>query len=305
MKDDDRPTRDPLEQPTMMGRVPVVPPDEEAGQPCLVVIGGGEIGRQSLIGASLLIGRSSAAGLRLEQPAVSRRHARLERLPDGHVELVDLGSANGVWLNGERVQRAVLCDGDRLQVGDTVLRFTRVEPAERGLLRRVHQRVHFDELTGLETMESLLGDLERSLARGRGVLSIAMSDLDGLREVNTLHGHGAGRAVVGAMGAAFRGELRRPERAGLYGGDETLVLFPGLGLAAAKVRAEALRAAVAAMEVPWQATRLRVTVSLGLAEGPRHGTSLSDLVAAADRALYAAKRQGRNRVATADELTEG
>ncbi len=304
MTDDDRPTRDPREQPTLMGRVPATFSGADAGEACLVMVSGSEIGRQVVIGASLLIGRSSAAGLRLEQPAISRRHARLERMPDGEVEIVDLGSANGVWLNGERVQRAVLSDGDRLQLGDAVLRFTRVDPAENGLLRRVHQRVNFDELTGLETMESLLAALERALERGRGVLSLAMTDLDGLREVNTAYGHGAGRAVVGAMGTAFRGVLRPPERAGLYGGDEALVMFPGADLPSARLRAEALRSAVAAMTVPFQETTLGVTVSLGLAEAPRHGASVPDLVAAADRALYLAKHHGRNRVATADELEE-
>ncbi len=304
MTDDDRPTLDPREQPTVMGRVPVVGVDDAARQPRLVVIVGGEIGRQVTIGASLLIGRSAAAGLRLEQPAISRRHARLESLPDGRVEVVDLGSANGVWLNGERVQRVILSDGDHLQLGDTVLRFTRGDPAESGLLHRVQRKVNFDELTGLETMESALAAVERLLARGRGVLSLAMTDLDGLREVNTAHGHGAGRATVGAMGAAFRSVLRAPERACLYGGDETLVLFPGADLASARDRAEALRSAIAAMAVPWQGTTLTVTVSLGLAESPRHGTSISELVAAADRALYLAKRLGRNQIATADEVAE-
>ncbi len=287
-----------------MGHLPVTDPGESSGEACLVVVSGGDIGRQVMIGASLLIGRSAAAGLRLEQPAISRRHARLERLTDGRVEVVDLGSANGVWLNGERVERAVLSDGDRLQLGDATLRFTRSDPAENGLLRRLHRRVHFDELTGLETMESLLAAIERSLARGRGVLCLAMTDLDGLREVNTAHGHGAGRAVVEAMGAAFRSVLRAPERAGLYGGDEALVLFPGADLASARDRAEALRSAVAAMTVPWQDATLTVTMSLGLAEAPRHAASVAKLVAAADRALYLAKRRGRNRVATADEVAE-
>jgi len=287
-----------------MGRMPVTDPGESSGEACLVVVSGGDIGRQVMIGASLLIGRSAAAGLRLEQPAISRRHARLERLADGRVEVVDLGSANGVWLNGERVQRAVLSDGDRLQLGDATLRFTRSDPAENGLLRRLHRRVHFDELTGLETMESLLAAIERSLARGRGVLCLAMTDLDGLREVNTAHGHGAGRAVVEAMGVAFRSVLRAPERAGLYGGDEALVLFPGADLASARDRAEVLRSAIAAMTVPWQDATLTVTMSLGLAEAPRHGASVAKLVAAADRALYLAKRRGRNRVATADEVAE-
>jgi diguanylate cyclase (GGDEF)-like protein len=118
--------------------------------------------------------------------------------------------------------------------------------------------------------------------------------------VNDTHGHLAGRRLVQEMGVILREVLRPGDLAGLYGGDEALVVYRGTRLAEALEVAEHLRATVEARQVRQGDAVFSVTISQGLAEWPRHGREPEALVAAADRALYAAKAAGRNCVRSAD-----
>jgi diguanylate cyclase (GGDEF)-like protein len=296
-----RPPSDPPEgPPTIAGRFAVEPEESASGEPVLVVLEGWEIGRQVRVGRPLVVGRSSAADLRIPGPEVSRRHARLAVGEAGELAVEDLGSANGVWVNERRVSRALLVTGDRIRIGRAVFLVTRDDAVEARFFHRVHRRVHRDELTGLERGDAILAAIESEINRGHGPLVVGMTDLDGLREVNARHGHRAGRAVVAAMGTALRQALAPSTRAGLYGGDEVILLFPRTGLADAVDAAERIRSAIESMRVEHGTEQLGVTISIGLAEWPGHGSATPDLVAAADRALYLAKSGGRNRVATAD-----
>ncbi len=299
-----QPPSPPEGPPTVVGRIPDGPAPPEHDAPVLVVLAGWEIGRVIRVDRPLVLGRSSRADLRVPGPEVSRRHARLVPGPEGELTVEDLGSSNGVWVNDQRIERRVLAAGDRLRIGRAVLLTTVGDAAEARFYDRVHRRVHRDELTGLERGDAVLTALEAEIGRGQGPLVVGMTDLDGLREINAAHGHGAGRAVVGAMGAAVRSSLAPGGRAGLYGGDEVILLFPRTGLAVAAEAAERIRRAVERMAVSYLTTTLSVTVSIGLAEGPRHGTAAAELLAAADRALYLAKARGRNRVVTADDEAE-
>lgn len=286
--------------PTLAGRYRLERPGPSSREPVLVVLEGWEVGRLVRVDRPLLIGRSHEAELRLPGPEVSRRHARLCPGAGGGIVVEDLGSANGVWVNEHRVQSARLALGDRLRIGGVLLLVTAGDGVEARFFSRVHHRVHQDELTGLERGDAILAAIENELLRGRSPLVVGMTDLDGLREVNARHGHGAGRAVVAAMGAAIRSALGSAGRAGLYGGDEVILLFARTSVEDAAELAERVREAIEAMEVEHDGQRLRVTISIGLAEWPRHASRTPELVAAADRALYFAKSAGRNRVATAD-----
>jgi diguanylate cyclase (GGDEF)-like protein len=273
-------------------------------QAALVVLAGWEIGREiQLRGDEVVIGRSMGADLEIPDPTISRRHARVvhARIDDrDHYEISDLGSSNGLFVNGHRVDVAQLVDGDRLKIGDVILKFVVRDELEGEFFKQVHRRIHYDQLTGLLKFDSFLHALHAEIARDRGGFTLAMTDMDGLKRVNDTYGHLAGRAVVREMGVMFREVLRPEDVAGLYGGDEAVILYPCTPLSAAREVADTLRQTVAARRIRSGDHVCSVTISQGLAEWPRHGRTDEELIAAADRALYRAKADGRDCVREAD-----
>ena len=166
-----------------------------------------------------------------------------------------------------------------------------------------------DGLTGLYNHATFLRELERSLAglsAPGSYISVVMCDIDFFKRINDEHGHQAGDAVLAALGGLLSSSLGATGTAGRYGGEEFCVMLGGFDRAMAARWAEALRAHIE--ERTWDADglSLRFTMSFGIAsaEGGAAGEGrLADsreVLAEADRRLYAAKRSGRNRVVSTD-----
>jgi len=157
-----------------------------------------------------------------------------------------------------------------------------------------------DAMTGLGNRQQALYDLERALARrGRqdGELAVLFLDLDGFKAINDSHGHALGDAVLREVGERIRSTIRDCDRAVRYGGDEFLVIAERFG-DPADVRQLADRL-IAAVSAPYLVGD-RVPATLGLSVGiavARQGMSPQEVIAAADAAMYEAKRQGRGRQA--------
>jgi len=288
------------EHPTVPAGTPV--PEAEPSGPCaaLVVLSGWEVGRVLDIDRhEVVIGRSPRATLQVPSPAISRQHARLvcQEGEEPRFRIVDLDSANGVFVNGKAVRQAEIGDRDTVQLGDVVFKLVVNDPVEREFYRELHRRLHFDALTGLLTMDSFVDRLRLEIGRAPEVFCLAMTDMDGLKAVNDTFGHLAGRMVVREMGSMIRSVLRSSDRAGLYGGDEAVLLLAGTPIAEAEAVCERLRIAVERRSFETDGGRFRLTISQGLAEWPTHGATAEELIASADRALYAAKEAGRNCVA--------
>ncbi len=268
----------------------------------LIVIAGDEIGREvDVRGRAQVLGRSMQATTVFPNPGVSRRHLRIDRVEEGEqtwFKLTDLNSSNGTLVNGVRVQEARLQNGDKIVMGEILFKFVLQDALDHEFHRRIHQLIHYDQLTGLLTMKSFRTKLDEHLrsVRDEDRFVLAMTDLDGLKRVNDTYGHLAGRMVVREMGDIMLSTLRPNDKAGLYGGDEAIMLYPHSTLGDAAMVAEHLRRAIEDRVFELDGNRFQVTISQGLAEWPRHGRSVREIIAAADRALYAAKALGRNRV---------
>jgi diguanylate cyclase len=117
-----------------------------------------------------------------------------------------------------------------------------------------------------------------------------------------VHGHDRGDEVLAAVGVALRTAVRTSDFVGRYGGEEFLVLLPATDQAGAIVVGEAVRAAIAAISVP--SVDRTITASAGIAVLPQDGGDAVTLFRSADRALYAAKRNGRNRLEAASAVDE-
>ena len=300
MKPDDQDTDPDFDDRTLM-----INPADTADAPTihkasLVVVSGWEIGKQvELTTHEHVVGRSLLANTRINSPSVSREHAKIVRVSESGDEcfaVTDLKSSNGTRLNGEPVTSARLQNGDKIQMGDVVFKFVLEDAVDVRFYKDIHQLIHYDQLTGLLKMDAFKRELDAELqkARANGRLTLAMTDLDGLKRVNDSYGHLAGRMVVREMGAMIRQAIRPQDRAGLYGGDESIMFYPGTPIEEAAKIAERIRQTIQGRTFELSGNSFGVTISQGLSEWPRHGATIEQLVAAADAALYEAKSSGRN-----------
>ena len=157
-------------------------------------------------------------------------------------------------------------------------------------------RANNDSLTGLPNRRATDDTLKRMVAqanRSFTPLSAVMLDLDHFKRINDQFGHGKGDEVLAAVGAEIEACLRASDFAGRFGGEEFLILLPDTSVEGAHQVAEKIRATVAAMTVP--GVEREITASLGIAQLLEHAGNATELVRAADRAMYSAKTGGRNR----------
>jgi diguanylate cyclase (GGDEF)-like protein len=264
----------------------------------LVVLAGWEIGREiELAGGEFLFGRSLKAAIRINSPSVSREHAKITCCGD-HGDpcyvVTDLMSNNGTMVNNVPVESARLHNGDKISMGDVLFKFVLADEADARFYKDIHRLIHFDQLTGLMTMDAFRRRLEFEMQRTDGMFTLAMTDLDGLKKVNDTYGHLAGRMVIREMGAIIRQCLRQQDIAALYGGDETAIMFCEVSAEDAVGFAENIRHTLEAHVFEYKEHKFHVTISQGLAQWPKDGSTMDELIAAADTALYAAKAAGRN-----------
>lgn len=162
------------------------------------------------------------------------------------------------------------------------------------------RRAITDDLTGLYNRRYLDGALEQQVAEAlatRHPFSLIMMDLDRFHAINDTYGQAFGDELIAAVAPPVRTAVRTNDVAARYGGDEFTIILPGTRGEEALERAEAIRAAVEALEIPGPDGIVKVTSSQGVAEFPRHASTLESIREAADHALYQAKEAGRNRAA--------
>ncbi|MFZ5482190.1 MAG: diguanylate cyclase [Myxococcota bacterium] len=209
--------------------------------------------------------------------------------PGGAGEIADLGRAfNGMaealGAHQAHLERTVHERTDELQKANQRLEHLAVTDGLTGL--RNHR--HFQE--------SLAAEVARASRTDRP-FGLLMVDVDHFKRLNDTLGHPAGDEILRAISDAIAAAVRATDGVARYGGEEFAVLLPDTDAEGSAVLAERVRAAVAAL--PPEGSRPLVSVSVGVASWPRDGRDATSLVAAADRALYAAKRTGRNRVVEA------
>jgi len=290
-----------------------------------------------LPGREYTLGRSDADVL-LPHGLVSRHHARLV-WDDGRFWLIDQGSTNGTFVNGHRVTRHPLANGDRIKIGcfdlefradagsstgedeitlipsDTILieqrlsrfvneledtavarRFYELKELYDRKAGRLHDYAYKDPLTGLYNRrwfeERMDAEFARCVRYGRE-LHLALMDLDHFKRVNDTHGHRKGDEVLQAASAVLLTHSRASDVPARYGGEELLLLLPETDAAQAYAVAEKIRVAI--HEASAQQAGVAVTVSIGIAGVSVANDSVMRLIEAADRMLYAAKAQGRDR----------
>ena len=285
-------------------------PSQKAGTgslhrlPVLVVLRGSQVGRRYLLNESgLVLGRRpDRAQLVVPGDAqISSMHCRFERGPQQQSwQVVDLGSTNGTVVGSERVATQALLDGDRILVGETVLKFTFHDELEEEFHQAVDHLMNIDDLTGLPVQRVFQVRFQDALLlvqRQKRSMAVFMMDMDGLKKINDNHGHLVGAHTIATVGRrlgtivhAANGVVSR------FGGDEFSAFVPNVDLEQAKALGEQLREAVKGQPITRDTVTVNPSISIGLALFPDHGTLMEQLTRQADEALYRAKAAGRDRV---------
>jgi two-component system, cell cycle response regulator len=266
----------------------------------LILLAGDTVGEMFSLTGTQVLGRGTNAELRIRGQGISRAHCRLTTTKES-VVLEDLGSTNGTYVNGTRVTRQVLRDGDKIQVGNSIiLKFTYHDNLDEDFQRHMYESASRDGLTKIYNKRYFMDQLNAELRYSRRhdvPLSILMLDLDHFKRVNDTYGHPAGDQVLVSISNVVSGIVRAEDLFARYGGEEFVVLSRNTDLEAAVVMAERIRDNVKNQMFQFGNDRVSVTVSIGVASLPKSETPAADeVIAAADRALYQAKHEGRDRV---------
>jgi diguanylate cyclase (GGDEF)-like protein len=251
-------------------------------------------------GSELTIGRSAQADISLSGlPAISRGHARISR-QSADVIIQDLGSRNGTFLRGEKLNGpTTLKHGDQITIESVHIRFISGSDSEQAYHEALYDMVMHDDLTQTYNRRKYENEVERDFARAirhKRELSLVLIDVDHFKAINDRYGHPCGDAVLQQIAGLITRQLRREELLARVGGDEFLVLCPEVGAAGVSILAERLRAAIDSHPFRRGDLTLHVTCTFGVAELTPDIHNPAELYAAADAHLYAAKSAGRNRV---------
>ncbi len=279
--------------------------EDRIDRPHLVVLQGPGLGDFFEIDHDVLVLGSDpfSADIVVRDVEVEPRHVEVYREPgSGGYAVRDIGAGKGIVINGEALEgsRAVLSDGDRITLGDSVLEFSHKDPVKASFYDELHRLVNQDHLTGLLSKARFDDEFEHHLeatADEERPLGVLMADIDGLKKINDANGHLLGEFVVGEIGRIV-GELHEGEgrSATRFGGDEYQSILPNLTKEEALEVAEEIRRRVQAHAFEQGGVTAQTTISVGVAAYPEDGTTREALTRAADEALYRAKRAGGNAV---------
>jgi len=192
----------------------------------------------------------------------------------------------------------------RLQAGERIIRLQSELVKARELFKT---QAMYDPLTGAFNRRAIMERLDAELARAdreKTQLSVAMLDLDHFKNVNDTYGHQAGDEVLRETVRRIQSSLRQYDCVGRYGGEEFLIVVPGLGENGEHVVFERILQTVSERNMDMPGGDARVTASLGVATWDDSSDTADELISAADSALYEAKRNGRNRVVHASGVKE-
>ncbi len=274
---------------------------QSRSQAYVIVIAGPHTGKMfKLERGETVMGRSPKTNLQLQDVGVSRNHARMTRIGE-QVYVEDLQSANGTFLNGERITVAhELEDGDKITLGSTtVLKFTYHDKLDEDFQRQMFDAALRDGLTNAYNKKYFSNHLysEFSFAkRHRQPLCLVMFDVDHFKMVNDTHGHLAGDAVLLKLATIAMETLRAEDTLARYGGEEFAIVCRGITAAQGVMLAERLRTAIERTRFEFEGVLIPISVSLGVAAIPEVDVETSEqLISVADAALYKAKNGGRNR----------
>ena len=299
---------------TICDRVVAPPAAGRAGEErsiMLLIIAGNEVdlGKHFVLEKEeVAIGREPGNDIVVHDGKMSKVHCVISiRKGSRGVERIDIrdqGTTNGTFVNGEPVGSATLMAGDKIQVGDTIMRLSYSDEIEQEYHARLFDFAARDALTGLYNKRYILNDLENHsrIARRNGrVFSIILIDIDDFKRINDRHGHLAGDEYLKQIARLFCRSLRDQDIAGRVGGEEFLIILPETAIEGAFQLAVRMRKNVEEFALPFQGSEIRTTISAGVCQFENAIRDAQEFLGLADQALYEAKKAEKNKVVQAQQ----
>jgi two-component system, cell cycle response regulator len=275
--------------------------EAKKNKPFLRQMTGTFIGRKYPLNAdSTIVGRDPGIAITVQDKSVSRQHAEIVfKAEDGSIEVVDMNSTNGTFINDIKIKTGLAHHGDIIRFGNIMFKYFSEGDIESVYQDELADLAHLDGLTGIYNRKYMLDYLETELKRCTQLdldICMIMFDLDHFKKVNDTYGHLAGDYVLKEVVKIIKESgLRQSDVFGRYGGEEFCIIVSETPLKTAVSIAERLRAKVEKYQFNFEGKELKVTISLGVAPRTEKITTGKELIGAADDLLYKAKEGGRNK----------
>ena len=297
---------DDVEKTTVLGLkdLELLSPDKTPRSAYLICINGRAVGKMfKLATQRMVVGRSPANEILVDDEGISRQHAFVERNALGFV-LVDNESTNGVFVNGQRILRHLMQDGDKVQLGSSaILKFSFQDEVEERAQKQLYESATRDGLTNCYNKKYFADQLKTEFSyyfRHDEPMSLCLFDIDFFKKLNDGFGHQAGDHVLKTMSALVQKALRTEDIFARYGGEEFGIIFKNTDGEKAFLVLERIRRNIEKYEFMDNDRRMPVTISIGISTLEKQNyASPKALVKAADDYLYQAKGKGRNRTESA------
>lgn len=271
-------------------------------QPYILFLSGPLIGKIHMLEeGTTSMGRGTDVTLPVNDNRVSRKHIEMIIAGD-HVVLQDLGSTNGTFVNGKKVDQHVLADGDKIQISsNTIFKFALQDRTENVFHKELYKMAVVDAVTGIYNKRYFIERIKEELSharRGKKALSLLMIDIDFFKQVNDTHGHLAGDMILQQVAQKLKGVVRAEDILARYGGEEFAILLRETTEANACLLAERMRILVADSSFAFEERPIPVTISIGIATHSDQTSfeTCDALITASDECLYFSKEHGRNRI---------
>jgi diguanylate cyclase (GGDEF)-like protein len=275
------------------------PPIPGKTRPWLFVVHGNDRALHvKLSESAVTLGRGPGSDIVLNDDRASKVHCSVRVAPGDIVEVVDLGSRNGTFVDGERIEKATLRLSSQLRVGHTILRLEHKAIDQVRLEEELFHAAVTDVLTGIPNRRWFQERASAAMieaSRHGHPLSAVFMDIDHFKQINDKLGHETGDLVLKEVAKRINAARRAEDLLCRYGGEEFVLLLPHADLAQAAAYAERVRASIAAAPFETKGEPLAVTISIGVA-CQHFGDPLDLILKRADQAMYRAKEGGRNRV---------
>ncbi len=248
-------------------------------------------GKEFEVSTPGILGRSSSSTINIPERSVSRKHLFFDPTSSSkgkpRIYIRDLGSTNGTFLNGQRISSGYIKPGDKISLGRVVIRFESRSPAEHRVRKMLRKEAELDPLTRLYNRRFFEHETNKMIYEGIP-FSLIFIDLDNFKRINDMYGHQEGDKVLKDLARAIKLSVRETDIPARYGGDEIVIV---LRKAKGEISEKILERINQKLSDITQGERTRkIDFSYGIAEFPKHGKTLQEIVEHADRELYARKR---------------
>ncbi len=274
--------------------------EAKSSSPVLVVISGKPLGKSFFLSKEMMtMGRDLNADISLGETSISRRHTEFHVVPDG-IKCKDLGSTNGTFVNDMKIDEKMLEDGDLIRCGNTILKFLKEGKIENIHYGKMYDLATVDDMTGALNKKAIMDVIREEFGRSQSKgtpLTLLMFDIDHFKQTNDRFGHLAGDYVLKETCNLIKNKMiRQKDALGRYGGEEFALVLRETPLQIGVDVAERIRSTIERYQYTFDEKQIPVTISIGVVTLDSTSKSHEELIALADRALYDAKNQGRNRV---------